>query len=229
MFFTMQLLCRSDEHVSGALMDHAHAITSLIPGARGAVLDVLTRVQRGMTIRQIADRAGVSHPQAARHIRDLERLGIVSREHVGRSHRITLTETLTSALLRRLAGLREEAIREMRSAAARIDPRPLAMVIFGSFARGDDDADSDIDVLVIVEDGMTEGASDPTLSAWCRHIAGLTGNPVAEVVVTLRDFHLMDQGLRDSIARDRIMIVGDALPDVPALRVVAEEGSPYGA
>jgi DNA-binding transcriptional ArsR family regulator len=182
-----------------------------------------------MTIRQIADRAGVSHPQAARHIRDLERLGIVDRELVGRSHLITLTDTMASELLRRLARLREDVIAEMRGAASKLDPQPFAMIVFGSFARGDDDAKSDIDVLVVVDGSAVDPGLDETLEEWCRHIAARTGNPVAEIVVLREDLGAMSPALLQHIRRDGILIAGAPIPDIPALRIVAEDGPSYGA
>ena len=209
-------------------MDHARPIPSLIPGARGAVLEVLTRVQRGMTIRQLADRAGVSHPQAARHVADLERLGIVRREHVGRSHVITLTDTLTVDLLRRVTGLRQAVLRGMTDTASLLEPRPVSMVVFGSFARGDDDAESDIDVLVVVEDDQDDGALDAALARWCQDVTRLTGNPVTEIVVPLAELNSMDRSLRESIERDGITILPEVDARGPRLKVVAEERSPYG-
>ena len=208
-------------------MDHARPITALFPGARGAVLDVLTRVQRGMTIRQLAERAGVSHPQVSRHVADLEHLGVVRREHVGRSHVITLTDSLAADLLRRMTGLRQDAIANMRRMAMAIEPRPFAMTLFGSFARGDDDATSDIDVLVVIEDGTPEGATDEALARWCGRVAELTGNPVAEIVVTRSSFDSMDGALRESIERDGIPILGAGAPRTRSLSVVAEESARY--
>ena len=208
-------------------MDHARPITALFPGARGAVLDVLTRVQRGMTIRQLAERAGVSHPQVSRHVADLEHLGIVRREHVGRSHVITLTDALAADLLRRMTGLREDAIAHMRRMAGAIEPQPFAMTMFGSFARGDDDAASDIDVLVVIEDGTPEGAIDDTLATWCGRVAELTGNPVAEIVVTRSSLDSIDGALRGAIERDGIPILGVDAPRTRSLSVVAEKPEPY--
>ena len=207
-------------------MDHSRPIPSLIPGARGAVLDVLTRVQRGMTIRQLADRAGVSHPQAARHVAHLERLGIVRREHVGRSHVITLTDTLTVDLLRRVTGLRQAVLRAITDTASMIEPRPVSMVVFGSFARGDDDAESDIDVLVV--DDKDDGALDAVLARWCQDVTRLTGNSVTEIVVRLAELDIMDRSLRESNERDGVTILPEADARVPRLKVVAEERSPYG-
>jgi DNA-binding Lrp family transcriptional regulator len=186
-------------------------------------------MRQGMTIRQIADRAGVSHAQAARHIRDLEGLGIVRREHLGRSHRITLTDTMVSDLILRLARLRDEVIVEMRSAAKAIDPQPSAMALFGSFARGDDDAASDIDVLVVVDEVARGDAIDETLGQWCHTVAARTGNAVAEIVVTLEEYRDMSPPLVQSIRNDAIMIVGTSLPEIPRLRVVAEDPDAYDA
>jgi len=209
-------------------MDHARPIPSLIPGARGAVLDVLTRVQRGMTIRQLADRAGVSHPQVAHHVADLERLGIVQREHVGRSHVITLTDTIAADLLRDMNGLRREAIELMKRSAATLQPRPIAMTLFGSFARGDDGADSDIDIVVVVDDAMPEGSIDEALAEWCARIAERTGNAVAEIVVTRSSLDTMDPSLRASIERDGIALLADDDGRGQRLQVVAEDRPSYG-
>lgn len=210
-------------------MDHARPIQALFPGARGAVLDVLTRVQRGMTIRQLADRAGVSHPQVSRHVSDLEALGIVRREHVGRSHVITLSGTMAADLIRRIATLRQDAIGTMQRAALAIEPRPLALILFGSFARGDDDARSDIDVLVVIDDAMREGEIDASLSEWCLQVTALTGNPVAEILIRRGDIDGLDADLRSSIEKDGVAILGDLLPEGPRLRIVAEARGPYGA
>lgn len=207
-------------------MDHARPIPSLFPGARGAVLDALTRVQRGMTIRQLADRAGVSHPQASRHVADLERLGIVRREHVGRSHVITMTDTLAAELLRGMTGLRQDVIRTMQRTAMSIEPHPSAITLFGPFARADDDADSDIDVLVVVDDTVPEGAIDESLAEWCGRISDITGNSVAEIVVTKSSLARMDGALRDAIERDGIPILRAQGTEEPRLQVVAEERAP---
>lgn len=188
-------------------MDHARPITALFPGARGAVLDTLIRVRRGMTIRQLADRAGFSHPQVSRHVADLEHLGIVRREHVGRSHVITLTEVLAVEPLRRLVGLRHDVLAAMRQMATSIDPRPREMTVFGSFARGDDGAESDIDVLVVVDDGTPEGAIDASLTDWCDRVAGLTGNAVAEIVVRSSEVASLDPSLRSEMRRDGIPLI----------------------
>jgi predicted nucleotidyltransferase len=210
-------------------MDHVRPIRAIFPGARGAIIDVLTRVQRGMTIRQLAERAGVSHPQASRHIADLERLGVVRREHVGRSHVITLSDTMAAQLLRRLTSLREDAIGAMRSAVRSIDPAPVALILFGSFARGDDDAASDIDVLVLVEDAAHEDAIEASLSEWCGRVATLTGNPVAEIVVHRTELDTLSASLRQAIDSDGIALLGEHPLPSPRLRVVAEERPPYWA
>jgi len=217
------------EGVPEPTVDHARPIPMLFPGVRGAILDVLTRVESGMTIRQLAERAGVSHPQAARHVRDLETLGVIAREHVGRSHRITLTDSMTADLLRRLTRQRDEVIREMRTAASQLSPAPFTMIVFGSFARGDDHAGSDIDVLVVVDDDIREGELDGPLAAWCDRIARLTGNSVTEIVVDRRGLDAMSPSLLASIDRDGVVIVGERLPPRIGLRIAAEGDDAYDA
>jgi predicted nucleotidyltransferase len=48
-----------------------------------------------------------------------------------------------------LADLRDAYLGETRDSARRIDPAPVNMTLFGSFARGDDDGASDVDVIVV--------------------------------------------------------------------------------
>ena len=59
-------------------------------------------------------------------------------------------------------------------------PAPLSVIVFGSLARGDAHAGSDIDIVVVRPDGVDDD-HDPwhaTLEQWRQYARRLTGNPV---------------------------------------------------
>ena len=81
-------------------------------------------------------------------------------------------------LLARLAHLHSVVIDRLRLLAAELDPAPLALVVFGSFARGEASTDSDIDVLVVRPDDADSEAWTDAISAFATSARRLTGNPV---------------------------------------------------
>ena len=70
-------------------------------------------------------------------------------------------------------------------ARARLDPAPVNVTLFGSFARGDDDAASDIDVVVVRPTAI--GEDDPTwaesIARWEAHVRRISGNAVNRIEV----------------------------------------------
>ena len=83
-------------------------------------------------------------------------LGIVSRREVaGRVPRETRTDERhrLSALLT-LADARSTAIFRLSELAKSIEPAPASLALFGSFTRGHDDAESDLDVLAVRSDNV---------------------------------------------------------------------------
>lgn len=193
-------------------MDYLTPLEALFPGAAGAVLGVLTRTTQPLTVRQLADRAGVSHPQVSHHVDRLETLGIVRRHVAGRSHQITLTDSVAAALLRRFAGLHGDVLAHMRATAAQLDPAPDSIVVFGSFARGAARADSDIDLAVVASPEWTaDEACLAQLGSWLDEVAAFAGNPVAEVLVTPTELaDRRDEPVWESIRREGVVILGVA-------------------
>ena len=139
-------------------MDFGEPFGGLMPGARGAALAVLLRTGAPLTGRRvhalIADRHSLGAVQQA--LRDLDRLGLITTEAIGRAgvHRIneghaaiTPLRALTSPI-EMLTRVVEETVRDVE-----------AVIVFGSVARGDAHADSDVDLVVIAPaawDGRAE-------------------------------------------------------------------------
>ena len=183
-----------------------------VPGAAGAVLGVLTRTTEPLTVRQLADRANVSHPQVSHHVERLETLGVVSRHIAGRSHQITLTDGAAAFLLRQFAGLRDDVLDHMRATAAELDPAPDSIVVFGSFGRGTARAHSDIDIAVVASPAwVADEGCLAQLASWLDEVAAFAGNPVAEILVTPSDLaDRRDEPIWGSIRDEAVVLLGVA-------------------
>lgn len=157
-------------------------IEALVPGARGKVLGVLARASAELSMRTVAELAEVSVQQASVVLRELVRLGIIDRREAPPSALVQLCPTnLAAGAVRDLLGLRDQAIEWMARHAPEINPAPEALVLFGSFARGQARAESDIDVLAVRPGGLDaqgETAWYESIGAWQDATAHALGNPV---------------------------------------------------
>jgi predicted nucleotidyltransferase len=139
-------------------MDFGEPFGGLMPGARGAALAVLLRTGAPLTGRRVhalvADRHSLGAVQQA--LRNLDRLGLITTETIGRAgvHRINEGHAAI-APLRSLASPIEMLTRVVEETVRDVE----AVIVFGSVARGEAHADSDVDLAVIAPaawDGRAE-------------------------------------------------------------------------
>lgn len=133
-------------------MDLSAPLSDVMPGVRGALLGVLCRLEQPVTRRRLAELAGVAPGHASKVVEDLLASGLVDETIAGRSSMVTLNRGhLAAPAVITLAGLRGELIGRLRARFAEMREVRGAW-LFGSVARGDSGTDSDVDVLVIVDD-----------------------------------------------------------------------------
>ncbi len=124
--------------------------TKLIPGTQGRVLDVLARTTAELNLGTAARLAGVSAAQASRVLPRLAAPGVMERRDVPPSSLYRLVrENLLAQAIVDLVELRGRTIERLRVLEGAIRPALASVVLFGSFARGEADAESDIDMLVV--------------------------------------------------------------------------------
>lgn len=136
--------------------DHSSHLLEHILGAKSkiAALRVLFSSKIGFSGNTIAKRAGMGLLAIQNTLADLERLGLVTVERGSVEHRYRLN-TKHYLVVHGLRAL-YEAERNMAKALASeirpmLDGQVVSAGIFGSFARGQAIAGSDIDLLIIVE------------------------------------------------------------------------------
>ena len=162
-------------------MDFVHPVEALIPGAQGRVLAVLAETSAELNLRTLARLAGVSVAQASRVMPHLVDLGVVERREVPPSSLFRLNSAhLVAQPLITLARSRDTALRQLGAAAATMEVQPVSVVIFGSFARGEADAASDIDVVMVRPDSVEEGdrAWVAAIEEWRSRARSIAGNRV---------------------------------------------------
>jgi hypothetical protein len=130
------------------LTDPTRAITSALDGP---VLEVLARSGRPLTVGEIAaEAARGSEIGVRRATARLVQQGIVIATQMGRNQVHELNrEHVAAPAAEVLAGLRVELWKRLRESLTLWDPRPVHASVFGSAARADGGADSDIDVLLV--------------------------------------------------------------------------------
>ena len=132
-------------------MDLSDPTRAVTPTLDGTVLAVLAAAGKPLTVGQVAQQAVRGSEIGIR--RSLGRLieqGIVSATLMGRNQVHELNrDHIAASVADTLAGLRNELWQRFRDELTRWRPKPLYACVFGSAARGDGDAASDIDILLV--------------------------------------------------------------------------------
>lgn len=163
-------------------MDVSTPMSCVVPSAHGPVLAVLAGTTAPLTGRRVAEltQPRVSQPRVARILRELTAAGLVDHTPAGSSSLFVLNrEHLAAGAVEILATMRQQLWARIAEHARTWNRRPLAVVVFGSAARGDGTIDSDIDLLVVrpldTDDGDPAWQDD--LTDLASHVARWTGNP----------------------------------------------------
>lgn len=185
-------------------------LASLLFGAyRRRVLGLLLlHPEEAFHVREIARQtdtnAGTLHKELAR----LAQAGLLNRERVGNQLRYganrqcPIFEELAS-ILRKTSGLADVLLDAITPLSKRIE----VALIFGSVARGEERAGSDVDVLLVGEIGFAEAVK--ALHATQEKI----GREINPVVMSPEEFRRKisegDGFLRDVLAKDKLFLMGD--------------------
>lgn len=196
-------------------VDYLRPVEALIPGVQGRVLGVLTRTSTELTIRSIADLAGVSPQQASVVIARLVDLGVAERRDFPPASLVRLaTGNLGAEAVLSIAGLRQRALERIRELASAIAPAPASLVIFGSFARGQAGPGSDVDVLAVRPRGIGDDDSGwvDSMGRWTDRAGAATGNPVNLIEIASEEVAPLLRRRGPSVwrdaAREGIVLVG---------------------
>ncbi len=165
-------------------MDTARPYKAICPTLDGEVLNVLAGTDRPLTGREVARLTGrESHRGVLTVLNRLSGQGVVDRQIAGRALLYTLNrEHVATPAVELLAGIRSELIARIVTAIDSWTIAPVHLSLFGSFARGEGDSNSDIDVFVVrpksvpEDDAVWNEQIDELLKAvwrWTGNSAGM--------------------------------------------------------
>ena len=164
----------------------------------------------------------MSLAHVARVVPRLVELGVVERRDVPPAVLVKLVpEHVASRAILMLADLRHTFVEELRDSARRLDPTPVNVTLFGSFARGDDDAKSDLDVVVVRPSALDETDSSwaDSIARWEAHVRRISGNPLNRIEVGEDEVDKLVKSRRplwQAIRREGIVLHGTPLVDLGA-------------
>jgi len=182
-----------------------------------AVLHVLAGTNSGLTGRRIARLAKEGTQQGiSKALNRLSEEGIVEREAAGNAILFKLNrDHLAAQPIERLMRLREELVKRVVGELSAWTIKPVHASLFGSAARGDGDARSDIDLFIVRPGGVDAESMEwqDQLERLAARVEAWTGNRASVVDVSEDD-------LAD-LRRRRPAVVGELEDD--ALRLIGPE------
>ena len=211
-------------------MDVSHPIRSIIPTLDAPVLEVLAGTRRRLSGREVHRLAGAGSVRGVQLV--LARLvaqGLVdAEEHAGAILYAANRAHLAWPAIEALAGIRGELSGRIRDVVAGWSIPPLHVSLFGSAARRDGDASSDIDLLVVRPDAISDDeAWEDQVDALRNDVRDWTGNRCQVMAIDRRRLAehvaaadpLVDGWLRDEIllAGDPLRTILDGIADLTAL------------
>ncbi|MCL2654424.1 MAG: nucleotidyltransferase domain-containing protein [Coriobacteriia bacterium] len=178
------------------------------------VLRVLYGVSIALSARQISHQTGLTYPAVNTVLERLVQTGIVLVSRSGNTRLYQLernsiyVEQVIAPLFWLERGLRDEIIKDVKQALAYLTE---SVVLFGSFARGDQTPQSDVDILIVVGDTCQKNALEDMLLDYSAQFYRRFGHSLGALVYDLVEArHLPDRaaGLYAEIKEDGYTICG---------------------
>ena len=203
-------------------MDFARPVQAVIPGAQGRILAVLVETSAELNLRTLARVSGVSLAQASRVLPGMVSLGMVERRDVPPAalFRVVPEHVAVRAVME-LSRARDFVFGELGQLAAKLSPRPVSVIVFGSLARGEAGVESDIDVVVVRPAAVGEEfeAWRREIEGWRQKVGRLSGNAVEILEVGEREIGRLLRSRRPmwkDVMRDGVVVYGAPLAELRA-------------
>ncbi|MEK9536459.1 MAG: nucleotidyltransferase domain-containing protein [Aquiluna sp.] len=197
------------------IINRPHA--GLLSDSMAAVLRTLALSNLGRSGRAIASECpGVSVAQVNNMIRRLEQLGIVRSESIPPAKRYFLNrEHILVEPLLAIATGKEGAIKLVEQLFSGF-PGLDSVILFGSVARGDDTAESDVDVLLLFDYDTEDQIDHAALSELCHQYWNRTGNElnyIANIVSEATPNLIASSGFLQNVLNEGQVIMGRGLSE----------------
>ena len=150
------------------------------------ILRLFYRTKGSYTGRDIAKLIASSPEAARRALNDLVSNGLLKLDYVGTSHSYYLNEDhmLVDKVVNKAFFAEQNAIREIvRIFKEQLGDEFQEAVVFGSVAKKKERPDSDVDMLVVVRDGIDMDSIEDRVNKATNLATAASGNPVMPIVI----------------------------------------------
>lgn len=182
--------------------------------SRVRVLRVLNAVSVPLHTARVASLAGLSKPAAATALDELERMGLVASSPAGRStvYWLVRESAYVQGIVQASFGFESDVPDMLESdLKAWFSEDALSIVLFGSYARGDQQRASDVDLVLVAGDETSKARLDDAVDrrgAEFRTKYGASLSPIVYSASEAGDLWLRAPELFESIAKDGVVVHG---------------------
>jgi len=192
-------------------MRPTHTIETLL-GSRSklAVLRALHGVAIPLNASQLAGRTGLSWTAVATVLDELAEMGVTNSSSAGRAniHSLNRENVYVTDLISPLFAAEERIPDKMLADLSRtFESQALALVLFGSYSRGEQVSESDVDVAIVAADSKAKDLVEETVDGYQAHFLSRYGAPLSSIVYDAVEA----AALSDVAPSFAAQLVGDAL------------------
>lgn len=199
-----------------------HPFEIVTPTLDGDVLAVLAGADEWFAVQSInALNPNRSDEGIRKTLKRLVSTGIVEELSAGRSHLYRLNrDHIGAAPLLQLASLKETFYSQIRSLVGSWKIKPLYVALFGSAARGQMEADSDVDLFLIQPDGTSDTLWQEQVNELTERASKWVGSDVRPLLYTESDISRLGraQPVFEYIADEGIPLFGERILFLNLLR-----------
>ena len=184
------------------------------------VLRVLISSSGGLTARGIARGVGLTPWGCIKNLRELELLGLVRSEKVGKSNLYTINRDnlVNKELLFPLFKKEKKLLKTVLNwIMKQIKNKPVSVILFGSVATGKEDVDSDIDLCFLVKDRKEAKKLERELTGISSNFYQQLGKKFSPYILEMSVFkekYEKSVSVIREIVREGVLIYGKPISDI---------------
>jgi predicted nucleotidyltransferase len=155
------------------------------------LLRLLSRTRSAHTGRELARLIDQSHNTTRYALEELERNGLVIKRQAGRSNLYSLDEDniIYTEILSPAFKLEEDLLGEVAKIFSdKLGKDLVATILFGSVAKGEENPNSDIDLVLVFGDKVNLGDKEDEVAEASLQVAKMFGNQVSTILVKSAEF-----------------------------------------
>jgi len=171
---------------------------------------VLHGVAIPLNASQLAARTGLSWTAVSTVLDELAEMGVINSSSAGRAniHSLNRASIYVTDLIDPLLAAEERIPDDILADLSRtFAPHALALSVFGSYARGEQVSQSDIDVVIVAGDAPTKDLVEEAVDGYQAHFLAKYGAPLSAIVYDVGEAAALSEVAPSFSAQ----LVGDAL------------------